>query len=123
GVLLSWVFGEPVLQVLYGPDFAPYATAFTWMMAAGGAECVSTFLGAAFTATRRFAAMVVVNGIATAAIGLLSFLLVPAYGVLGACWACAGAFALKLLINLGCNYAQLLRPPLRVARQHAGGEP
>lgn len=97
-VVGTYVFGRPVLRVMYGPSFADYHSEFVVVAVAFGVQLVSSVLGYAMTAARFFRAQVAItvgSCIATAAAALL---LVPRYGIMGAAEA---VLATSLIMAVG----------------------
>jgi O-antigen/teichoic acid export membrane protein len=87
GVLVVLVFGRPILEVLYTPEYAAYAREFAIVMLAGGIGYAGSLLGYAVTACRHFAAQIPLWIGIVALTCLASAVLVPRFGVLGAAWA------------------------------------
>ena len=54
GVVLAVFFGRPILALIYSPEYARYHREFTWIMVAGAVSYLSSALGYAYTATRRY---------------------------------------------------------------------
>jgi O-antigen/teichoic acid export membrane protein len=90
--------GGDLLAVLYGPDYAAYATVFTWLTLAGGLAAVTSFLNYALTATRRFGHVLAVQLAAGAGALLIGLVRVPAAGILGAAQATVAANLVALAV-------------------------
>jgi len=84
GVTVAAVAGGPILSLLYTPEYAAYAGAFVWMMAAAGISYVASFLGFGLTAARRFRVQVplFIGVVFTTVVACA--ILVPILGILGA---------------------------------------
>jgi O-antigen/teichoic acid export membrane protein len=54
GVLVAVVFGRPLLELLYRPDYAQYKRVFVSLMLAGALNYIVSVLCAAMTASRMF---------------------------------------------------------------------
>jgi O-antigen/teichoic acid export membrane protein len=84
GMLLALFWGDPVIELLYGPEFAGHSQTFIVIMAAGLFFYVEAILTVAITAMRRFR-MVMIPQIASLVLSLIgSVFLIPEYGILGA---------------------------------------
>jgi O-antigen/teichoic acid export membrane protein len=97
GLLLAAVLGRPLLALLYRPDYAEHADVFVWLMAAAGIGYVARFLICGMTASRRIKAQAPLYGVTLLATAVLSWVLIPRHGLLGAAWAVCLAMAVLLL--------------------------
>jgi O-antigen/teichoic acid export membrane protein len=97
GLLLAAVLGQPLLTLLYRPDYAKHADVFVWLMAASGIGYVVRFLICGMTASRRIKAQAPLYGVTLLATAALSWVLIPRYGLLGAAWAVCAAMTVLLL--------------------------
>ena len=88
-VLLAGValFGPEVIAWTYGADYAGDASLLVWLAAAAAFAFLSTALGAAITAARRFPPQLAVAALACVVCGVASLVLVPRHALLGAAWA------------------------------------
>jgi O-antigen/teichoic acid export membrane protein len=120
GVLISALFGERLLDLVYGHAYARYDLLLICTMATAGLGFPAAFLGAALTAARRFRAMVAVNVLSLAATGLLCWWAIPLFGLLGAPLAIGIAFLLKVTVNMMVieQFLQTVRPDLRAGDEH-----
>lgn len=84
GVLL---LGRELLNILYTPEYAAYTSVFTWVMVSGGAKYLSAVFGAPVSAMQKFKVQFWIHGSGIAILGVLSYLLIPEHGMLGAVWA------------------------------------
>jgi len=73
----SLVMGKPVLNLLYGAQYAEYHVFFTWLMVGGAISYVSSFLGYGTTAARIFKIQVVINLITVSTTAIISFWVIP----------------------------------------------
>lgn len=92
--------GGALLGRLYGDAYAAHATAFTWLVVAGGLGAVASLLNYALTATRRFGRVLGVQLAAGAATLVAGLVRIPADGLVGAAQATAfgGAVGLGVLV-------------------------
>jgi O-antigen/teichoic acid export membrane protein len=100
-VVFIMLFGSKVLLILYGPDYAAYASVLVWLTGASGISAVALLLTSGLDSAKRFrvqvpmfAAVVAVNAIACA-------ILVPRYGLTGAAIAPLVAAVVHLVIASG----------------------
>lgn len=97
-VVVIYVFGRPLLRVMYGPSFADYHSEFVVVALACGIQLVSSCWGYGMTAARFFRAQVAItvgSCIVTAGAALV---LVPRYSIMGAALA---VLATSLIMALG----------------------
>ncbi len=100
GVAVAALFGRPILALLYSEEYAAHSGLFTLIMAVGGVQFVVTLLGAPATAMRAFRGQLVVFIFNVLVILVLSLVLVPEYGMLGAALSLLGG-GLVALIGFG----------------------
>jgi O-antigen/teichoic acid export membrane protein len=79
--------GRRVLALSYGAAYAGDAAVLVWLAVAAACAFLSTALGWAVTAARRFPPQLAVAVLACVTCGAASQLLVPRWGMLGAAWA------------------------------------
>jgi O-antigen/teichoic acid export membrane protein len=104
------LFGREAIAWSYGPEYAGDAPLLGWLAAAAALSFLSTALGAAITAARRFPPQLAVAALACVVCGVSSQLLVPRYAMLGAAWAVLAGEAARF----GCLVA--LHAGTRAAR-------
>lgn len=100
GILVALFTGEHLLSLLYGPQYAAQNDVFVWLMIAGAASYVATFLGYAETAARYFRIQLPVRIIVMSATALGCFMLVPSWGTKGAAAAMAFGLSLKIIFSI-----------------------
>lgn len=100
GVVGAVVVGRPLLNLLYGPEYAEASHVFVWIMAAAAVGYVASFAGYGVTAARQFVWQPVIFTISTVATVLACWLLVPQYGLLGTGWATLAAAALQCALMI-----------------------
>jgi O-antigen/teichoic acid export membrane protein len=96
GLAVALLAGEPLLRFVFGPRYAGRADLLVWLMAAGLVMYVTSPLGYALVATRRFAVQVPLFAVTTLLCAGVSWSLVPAYGLLGAACALGGSFLVEV---------------------------
>lgn len=104
------LFGREAVAWSYGSEYAGDAALLVWLAAAAALSFLSTALGAAITAARRFPPQLAVAALACVVCGVSAQLLVPRYAMLGAAWAVLAGEAARL----GCLLA--LHAGTRAAR-------
>jgi len=104
------LFGREAIAWSYGPEYAADAPLLGWLAAAAALSFLSTALGAAITAARRFPPQLAVAALACVVCGVSSQLLVPRYAMLGAAWAVLAGEAARLgcllVLHAGTRAAQ-----------------
>jgi O-antigen/teichoic acid export membrane protein len=111
GVPAAAVFGRVVLSILYRPEYANYLSVFLIVIATTSVLAVASFLGYGVTAARSFKMPMLVNGATTLTTAMLSLLLVPRFGLMGA----AIALLLAALVQV-VGFMLLMNIELRTAR-------
>jgi O-antigen/teichoic acid export membrane protein len=96
-VLVALVAGRQILTILYEAEYARYVEVLLWLTLAYALSYAASFLGVGMTAARYFRVQPVVFGLLTAVTLLLSFLLIPQYGLYGAAWATIATNAFQFL--------------------------
>lgn len=91
GVLIAAAAGELILQLLYGAPFATHAPVLVFVMLAAAVMYVSQLFGMMLTVTRSFRQQVIANIVGIIAAVVLSVLLIPEFGLIGAALAMFGA--------------------------------
>lgn len=100
-VFIALVAGEPILTLLYQPEYARYTNLFVWLMVAAGIGYIASFLGYGMTAARYFRVQVPLF-ISTALVSALACLwLLPIFGLQGAAIALILAGIIQTLISTG----------------------
>jgi len=114
---LSLVAGQWAVTVLFGREYAAHRDTFTWLMIAAGVGYVGAILGYATTATRRFHSLTVPYLLSALLTGVLSWALVPSYGIRGAAWVTLG-FSLS---NVTIGIVLLVQAAREKRREQARG--
>jgi hypothetical protein len=76
-----------------------------WLMVAAGVGYVSSLIGYAVTAARKFSVQVPLFALVAGSSGALSLWLVPAQGLRGAAFAVLGAAIVQLVGSLGIIFS------------------
>ena len=87
GLVVALVAGRQLLSIVYRPEYARHAGAFSWLMLAALVAYVGAALGYAVNAARAFRQMVLPYAAVAASTLVACWLLVPRYGIRGAAWA------------------------------------
>ncbi len=82
----AYLWGRPILAVLFRPEYAEYAGQFVWLIAAAGVMFLVSFLIYALIAARAFAHLMVSFAVVTGACAGISAALVKPWGVPGTVW-------------------------------------
>jgi O-antigen/teichoic acid export membrane protein len=102
-VTAAAVAGPRFLRTAYAPEYAADAPALCWIAVVGCVGFVSSTLGFAVTAARRFPQQLAVACLALGVCALASQWLVPRFGLIGAAWALLASEGVRLLC-LGLVY-------------------
>src|SRR5262249_41538818 len=102
------VAGPWFLARAYGPDYAGHPDVLLWLGGTTALSFVTSALGYAITAARRFRAQLLVAVISLAVCGAASYALIPGFGLLGAAWALLAAETSRL-VSLGIVQVRLRR--------------
>jgi O-antigen/teichoic acid export membrane protein len=87
GVPAAALFGRYALSLVYRPEYAHYLNVFLVMVATTSVLAVASFLGYGMTAARSFKVPLVIIGGSTLTTVVLSFGLIPKFGLMGAALA------------------------------------
>jgi O-antigen/teichoic acid export membrane protein len=102
-LVLSALIGRQLLTIVYTPEYAQNTDVFIWLMAAAGLGYVARFLVCSMTAARYLRAQAPLYALTLAVLSLLSYRLIPSYGLLGAAWAFCGGMLVLLLGAITVN--------------------
>jgi len=97
GVAAVAIAGDPILRIVYTPEYATYAADLVWIMVAGALGYVSAFLGYGLTAARILKPQIGLFAAVALACALASAWFVPVHGVRGAAWALLAGYAVQLV--------------------------
>ncbi len=101
GIAISIFWGNSLLTLLYSDVYAMYSHIFFWLMVAAAINYASWFLNSALTALGIFRRQLLLRTITLMVILVMSLLLVPKYGILGAAWAiCINAIVTLILFAI-----------------------
>ncbi|ULH13893.1 lipopolysaccharide biosynthesis protein (plasmid) [Deinococcus sp. KNUC1210] len=89
--------GRPLLNLLYGPEYADQTAAFVWLMASGALGYLASCAGFAVTAARRFIQQLPLFLVVCAVLLVCCWWLIPAHGLVGAAIAALIAAAVQLV--------------------------
>ena len=101
GWLVARFLGGPVLTLLYTAEYASYTDLFAWFMAMTTGVLVSSVLGYAMTAMRRFRVQLPIFVAVVAVNVACCAWLIPQIGLTGAVWALIAATLVQGLASLG----------------------
>lgn len=100
GILISVFGGRVLLRLLYRPEYAQYSHIFVLVMLAAALNYLAEFSNGGLLAVRSIKIQPVILAVCCLAILLLSALLVPRFGIVGAAWAVVITGAIQLSANL-----------------------
>jgi O-antigen/teichoic acid export membrane protein len=99
GLLVAAVVGRPVLQHLFGPEYARESGTLLWVMAAGAAAYLASGLSYAMIACRRLRIQPVIMIVSLCTTLGLGLALIPRHGLTGAALALLGSALVQLIAN------------------------
>ncbi len=97
GILIVFVAGREVLDLLYRPEYAKHVDIFLWLMVAAGINYIASFLGYGITAARYFKVQMPLFALVVIVLVVACFWLIPVYGLLGATIALVVAAIVQVL--------------------------
>lgn len=97
GIAATACFGKPLLQLLYGAEYARHSSVLMILMLGGALLFVAQILGYAMTAAGLFRVQPVLFGAICALVMLGSWWLVPILGMTGAAWVSVAGALVQLL--------------------------
>jgi O-antigen/teichoic acid export membrane protein len=102
------VAGPWILARAYGPDYASRSDVLFWLGVTTALSFVTSALGYTITAARRFKAQLLIAVASLAVCVVASYVLIPAFDLLGAAWAMLAAETSRL-VTLGIVQVRLRR--------------
>jgi O-antigen/teichoic acid export membrane protein len=87
GLIISAIFGEELLMILYTPQYSEWAHVFTWLMAGSMMHYIAMFLSSGIVVTRYLRSSMALELIVLLTIVAGCFCLIPSHGIMGAAWA------------------------------------
>jgi O-antigen/teichoic acid export membrane protein len=86
-IIGTYFFGEPFLEIAFGPEFAAFSFDFFLMSFYAMTEFLMTPLGVVLIAARRFRVQLLIQIASTLSVAVAGFILIPDLGVRGAVYA------------------------------------
>ncbi|WP_243295673.1 oligosaccharide flippase family protein [Geothrix mesophila] len=105
GVFLVVAFGQKILRILYGPEYAGHTLIFFCLTFNVAILFVYTFLGNAIHAMRQFKVQLPIHIVSALTILLLSKVLVPRFALMGGALACLGGSVIEFVAYTACMLA------------------
>jgi O-antigen/teichoic acid export membrane protein len=108
GLVICTLLGKSIVSLLFRPEYAAHMDLMLVMVATAGINAVASFLGFGITAARQFRVQVPIMAATAITTLLLTWFLVPRFGILGAgvallaastIQACSSFVVLKLTIS------------------------
>lgn len=118
GLVVGTLFGRELLAAIYGPSYSAYHVLLMWLLAYGILEYVSTALQSSLIAARTIDVQPAVLVVSVAMVLVLSLLLVPRLGLIGAAIAllASGAYEVGAWSYLYVRARSTSWPELSVER-------
>ena len=93
---LGWCFGPALLTIVYGPEYQVSAASVALMMIYAALVYASTLLTYGLIAARRLKSQLTILCLTVATVGILGVLLIPEYGLWGACVSLVASSLVRL---------------------------
>jgi len=87
GIIVARVAGREILTILFRPEYAEHTDLFVTIMVAAAIQYLAALMGSAATAARFFKPQIPLLASVVVAAGIVSYWLIPRYGLLGAGFA------------------------------------
>ncbi len=100
GILVSVLFGQRILAMVYQPGYAASHSVLSWLMAGSAVTYLSSMLGYAMTARRLFRVQVPLYAMGVLVSLGVSLTYVPSQGLMGAAYATVGSWAAIAAVGL-----------------------
>ena len=97
GVLIAWLWGEPILRWLFSPEFAHYHSLLLVMTLAAASSFLCSY-ASIFFALKQYVAFLKLWCLGLAALAVFGLLLIPTYGVYGAAWAVVASNLIRIAL-------------------------
>ena len=100
GIIFSVIWGAPFLRLIYRPEYADHTAVLFLAMATAAINYLAEFTGTALIAARWIRVQPLILGMCVVVAWMSCALLIPQYGILGACWGAllTGAFQLGFYV-------------------------
>jgi O-antigen/teichoic acid export membrane protein len=89
--LLTILYGDFILSILYTPEYAKYQDVFVLIMISAAIMYMGSFIGYGITATRQFFIQSTISVLWVVSSIIISFLLIPKYGLIGGAYTLIGS--------------------------------
>lgn len=110
GIGISWLFGKPLLTLLYDVEYAQYSGLLVGLMVAAALDYLSSFLGMAITAARYFRSQVPLFATTAGTLAIACYVLIPEEGLHGAAIAMILTGVLRCLLCFAILIYALKQP-------------
>jgi O-antigen/teichoic acid export membrane protein len=107
GIVISLVAGKLLLRIVYRPQYAEYSAILVLVMVAAAINYLAEFANSGLLAVRAIAVQPAILALCAGLVLVLSFLLVPRFGIGGGTWAVLITGAVQFAVTLYC----LVRTP------------
>lgn len=97
GVTAAWLVGEPLLAIVYRPDFVAYHSVLVLVAVAVALQLQSGILDMAMIALRRTSVLPILSGVSVAVTAMVCWLLIPRLGLNGAAVAMISSRVIRMV--------------------------
>ncbi len=94
------IAGQPILTILYKPEYSQYATDALWITIAGAVSYLTSFISYGTVSIRYFKIQPIMFGVSIIINIVLCQLLIPQYGIKGAAWAMILTYGVQFVFAL-----------------------
>ncbi len=102
GILASILAGKLLLRVLYRPEYAAYSSVLVLVMFAAAINYLAEFSNSGLLAVRSIKVQPAILALCAATVLVLSFFLVPRFGIAGGAWAVLITGGVQLAVTAYC---------------------
>ena len=103
GILIANFLGKEILTIIYSEEYGNYTNILVLTMLGAAIIYVSSFFSFAMMAARFLKIQIPLSIIIASITALFSYILIPEYGLIGACWAVIAGFCVKFLSGFFVN--------------------
>lgn len=118
GILIAGVLGQPILNLLYGPEYAAYHNVLTMIMVASAIWYIASCLSIALTVSRMIKVQMPIYILSCLSVLGASFYLIPKYELIGAAVSVCIGMLIRATVTLFFVIVSFRRQPkLQMIRQ------
>ena len=104
GIIVAQLFGEFILSKFFKPEYSQYKNILVLIMVAATPYYITSFLNNGLMAARKFKIQVPLMVFSIIIVLIISYLLIPKYGQIGAAWAMFAGAMVTMVGTMVLNY-------------------